>query len=109
MHRQQQNREHKACKRANQSVVQTLHRRQQDRERKAAERAAKKTKVNDVSIEQAIVSFHSDIKNGPDFVCTCCHHLMYGKSVVPCNTAKYSKCGNDLLNCVFSADLRYYL
>ena len=107
LHRQQQDREHKACKRANQSVVQTLHRRQQDRERKAAERAAKKTKVNDVSIEQAIVSFHSDIKNGPDFVCTCCHRLMYGKSVVPCNPAKYSKCGNDLLNCVFSANLRY--
>jgi hypothetical protein len=71
----------------------------------ASVRAAKK--ANDVSIEQAIVSFHSDIKNGPDFVCTCCHRLMYRKSVVPCNPAKYSKCSNDLLNCVFSADLRY--
>ena len=58
-------------------------------------------------IEQAIGSFHFDINNGSDFVCTCCHRLMYKKSVVPCNVAKYSKCGNDLLNCVFSADLRH--
>ena len=50
------------------------------------------------------MSFNSDIKNGPDFVCTCCHHLMYGKSVFPCNP---SKCSNDLLNCVFSTDMRY--
>ena len=53
-------------------------------------------------IEQAIVSFHSDIKNGH-----VCHPLMYRKSVVPCNPANYFKYSNDLLNCVFSADLRY--
>ena len=60
-----------------------------------------------MSIKQAIVSLHSDIKNEPDFVCTCCHHLMYRKSVILCNPVKYSKCGDELLNCVFSADLRY--
>ena len=59
----------------------------------------------DVSIQQAITSFHSDIKKGPDFVCTCCHRLMYSKSVVPCNPAKYTKCSDDLLKCVFSADI----
>ena len=32
---------------------------------------------------------------------------MYRKSVVPCNLTKYSKCSNDLLNCVFSAELRH--
>ena len=32
---------------------------------------------------------------------------MYGKSVISCNPAKYSKCSNELLNCVFKADLRY--
>ena len=36
------------------------------------------------ALKQAIVSLHSDIKNGPDFVYTCCHHLMY-RSVVLCN------------------------
>ena len=105
LQRQQQNKEHMASVRAAESSEQTLQRQQHDREYKASVRAAKK--ANDVSIEQAIVSFHSDVKNGPDFVCTCCHRLMYRKSVVSCNTAKYSKCSNDLLNCVFSADLRY--
>ena len=95
----------KACEKAAESKEQTLHRQQQNREHKASVRAAKKTK--DVSIQQAIVLFHSDIENGPDFVCTCCHRLMYRKSVVPCNLTKYSKCSNDLLNCVFSAELRH--
>ena len=81
-----------------------MHRQQNDKEYKASMRAAKKVNV---SIEQAIVSFHSDIKNGPDFVCTCFHRLMYRKSVVTLTQAKCSKCGNDLLKCVFSADLRY--
>ena len=105
LHRQQHDREYKASVRAAESSEQSLHRQQQNKEHMASVRAAKK--ANDVSIEQAIVSFHSDIKNGPDFVCTCCHRLMYRKSAVPCNPAKYSKCSNDLLNCVFSADLRY--
>ena len=64
-------------------------------------------KANDVSIQQAIVAFHSDIRNVPDFVCTFCHRMMYRKSVVPCNQAKYSKGSNELLNCMFSADFRY--
>ena len=64
-------------------------------------------KTNDMSIQKAIIFFHSDIKNGPDFVCTCCHRLMHSKSVVSCDLAKYSKCSSDLLKCVFSADIRY--
>ena len=32
---------------------------------------------------------------------------MYKTSVILCSPAKYSKCGDELLNCVFSADLRY--
>ena len=103
-HRRLNDREYKASMRAAESSKQTLHRQQNDREYKASMRAAKKVYV---STEQAIVSFHSNIKNGPSFVCTCCHRLMYRKSVVTCNPAKYSKCSNDLLKCVFSADLRY--
>ena len=105
LHRQQQNKEHMASMRATETNEQTLQRQKQNKEHMGSIRAAKK--ANDVSVEQAMVSFHSDIKNGPVFVCTCCHRLMYRKSVVPCNTAKYSKCSNDLLNCVFGADLRY--
>ena len=32
---------------------------------------ASKRKSN-VSVEHVILSFHHDIKSGPDFVCTCC-------------------------------------
>ena len=63
-------------------------------------------KVSIEPVQQAIMTFHSDVKNGPDFVCSCCHHLMYSKSVVPCNLAKYTKCSNNLLECVFSAGPR---
>ena len=43
------------------------------------EAMASKRKRN-VSVEHAILSFHHDIKSGPDFVCTSCHHMMYRKS-----------------------------
>ena len=105
LHRQRQDREHKASIKVRETNEQSLHRREQNRKCKASMRASKKTST--VSIQQAITSFHSEIKNGPDFVCTCCHRLMYSKSVVPCNLVKYSKCSDDMLKCVFSSDLRY--
>ena len=102
MDRQQQNREHMASMRASETSEQTVHRQEKDRNHKASKRATKK--ASDVCAQQAIMSFYSDIKNGP---CSCFHCLMYSKSVVPCNLAKYTKCSNNLLECVFSADLRY--
>ena len=78
-----------------------MHRQEKDRSNKASMRATKQ--ASDVSVQQAVMSFHS----GPDFVCSCCHRVMYSKSVVPCNLAKYTKCTNNLLECVLSADLRY--
>ena len=77
MHRQKQN---KASMRATESSEQTVQRREKDKAHKASVR-----KPSNISAEQAIVHFHSDIENGPYFVCTCCHRLMYSKSVVPCN------------------------
>ena len=94
-----------ASMRASEAGEQTLHRQEQNKKHMASMRAAKKT--SDVSVQQAVMSFHSDIKNGPDFVCTCCHRLMYSKSVVPCNLAKYSKCSSNLLKSVFRDDLKY--
>ena len=105
VHRQQQNRECMTSMRATETSEQTVHRQQQNRQHMASMRATKK--ASNVSVQQAIMSFHSDIKNGPDFVCSCCHRLMYSKSVVPCNLAKYTKCTNNLLECVFGSDLRY--
>ena len=105
VHRQEQERKHMANMRASETSEQTLHRQEQNRKNMTSMRTSKK--MSDVSVQQAIMSFHCDIKNGPDFVCTCCHRLMHSKSVVPCNLAKYTKSSNNLLECVFSADLRY--
>ena len=124
LQRKERDRMHKASMRESETCEQTLQRKEQDRMHKASMRAsetpdevlcrkhsnqeamANKRKSN-VSVEHAILSFHRAIKNGPDFVCTCCHRMMYRKSGVPCNLAKYSKCSNDLLKNVFSSDHRY--
>ena len=57
--------------------------------------------------ERAIAEFHSEFKLGPEFVCTCCHHMMYRKSVVACNKGKYTKTSTDILHKVFSPDYSY--
>ena len=115
---------HMASMRESETCEQTLQKKERDQMHKASMRAsetpdevlcrkhsnkeamANKRKGN-VSVEHAILSFHRAIKNGRDFVCTRCHRMMYRKSGVPCNLAKYSKCSNDLLKNVFSSDHRY--
>lgn len=44
-----------------------------------------------LSVIDASRSFISAISEGPDYVCTCCHRLMYRKTVVEFNPTKYSK------------------
>ena len=92
---------HKASMRESEIPDEVLRRKQSNKEAMASKQK------RSVPVEHAILSFHHDIKNGPDFVCTCCHHMMYRKSVVPCNLVKYSKCSNDFLQNVFSADHCY--
>ena len=101
LQRRESNRKCTASMRASETVEQTLQRLESDRKRKA------NIQKRNVSIEQAILSFHSEIKNGPEFVCTCCHRMMYRKSVLLCRVGKYSKCSKDLLKIVFSADLGF--
>ena len=51
----------KASKRASETSEQTVHRQQQNREHMAGMRATKK--ASNVPVQQAIMAFHSDIKN----------------------------------------------
>ena len=44
---------------------------------------------------------------GPDFVCVCCHCLMYKQNLVPCNKSKYTKASNELLDHVLNAENAY--
>ena len=101
VNRQEQNKLRNARKRASETPVQLLQRKETNKERMLCKRS------KCVSVEQAISAFHSEIKAGPDFVCTCCHRLMYKKTVIQCNKAKYTKASPDLLKNVFSANLSH--
>ena len=96
--RQAQNKEHMASIRASETPHQTLHRRQRNKQSMSS------TRKRNVSVECAVSAFHSKVKFGPDYVCTCCHRMMYRKSVILCNKAKASA---DVIQKVFSADLSY--
>ena len=85
MNRQETDRMCKASKRAYETPQQVL-------QRKQADKCLVSNKRNrSVTIEQTIYAFHSETKGGPDFVCTCCHRMMYRKSVVQCKKSKYTK------------------
>ena len=112
--RQKHNRTHKASIRASETPEQTVNRQEQDRLRQARKRGLEtheqvlqRKEINQdcmsrkrsrgVSVEEAISAFHSETRAGPDCVCTCCHRMMYRKSVVQCKKAKYTKASPDLL------------
>ena len=101
VNRQEQDKLRKARKRASETPVQVLQRQETNKERMLCKRS------KCVSVEQAISAFHSEIKAGPDFVCTCCHRMMYKKTVFQCNKTKYTKASPDLLKNVFSANLSH--
>ena len=101
MERQAQNQQHMASVRASETPEQTLHRRQSNKQSMSSMRK------RNVSVECAVSAFHSKVKLGPDYVCTCCHRMMYRKSVIPCNKTNYTKASADVVQKVFSADLSY--
>ena len=124
LHRLEKDRLRKESKRASETPQQTLHRLEKDRLRKETRRAyetqdeflhRKQTNKECVSnrrkrcapFESSISAFHSNVKSRPDFVCKCCHRMMYRKSVVQCNKTKYTKACPDVLEKVFSADLSH--
>ena len=102
-------REHdRACKaktRESETVVETAQRREQNRAC-----MAKKKRIRDCgrnctkteakpsmhgqkkSIGCSMEKYITDlVKQGPEFVCTCCHRLMYKQTVIPCTKSKYTK------------------
>lgn len=44
---------------------------------------------------------------GADYVCTCCHRMMYKQNVVPYKKSKYTKASNELLDQVLCAEHNY--
>ena len=58
-------------------------------------------------MEKCIADFQFKIKQGPEFVCTCCHRMMYKQTVIPYARSKYTKASSELLEQVFSAEHNY--
>ena len=100
----QRHKEDRACKakkRASETVVEAAQRQEQNRICMAKKRAAV------VPMAKCIADFQSKIKVGPEFVCICCHCMMYKQTVVPYNFGKYTKASSELLEHVFSPEHNY--
>ena len=83
--------------RASETLHVKLHKRRKNKE------AMANARTRTVLIESAIAAIHSEVKLGPEFVSTCCHRMMYRKSVVACNKGKYTM----MYFTVFSPDYSY--
>lgn len=42
-------------------------------------------------MEKCISDFQSEVKQGPEFVCMCCHRIMYEQTVVLYKLGNYTK------------------
>ena len=60
-----------------------------------------------VTIDSAISNFLGKIRQGPDYVCTCCHRMIYKQNVISYNIHKYTKCSTDVLENVFAEESNY--
>jgi hypothetical protein len=99
--RQKHDRACKDKKRKSETTAETRQRREKNQTYMA------KTRALVVPMEKYISNFHSKIKQGPEFVCTCCHRLMYKQTVIPYTRSKYTKASNELLDQVFSTEYNY--
>ena len=90
-----------AKKRAGETQAEKLSRCKQQQARTANKRSMT------ISVDRAISGFISKAKCGPEFVCTCCHRLMYKQTVVPYYRSKYSKASDSMLQQVFCDEHRH--
>ena len=80
-----------ANKRANQNDCDTVRRREKDCCSTASVRAQSK------SVGKVIQDFLAKVKVGPDYVCTCCHRMLYRHAVIGFKPTKYTKASPELL------------
>ena len=57
-----------------------------------------------LSIAEAIAIFHSNIREGPNFVCAVCHRMMYRLGVLQYKRHKYTKGSSEMLQSVHSME-----
>ena len=59
-------------------------------------------------MKTASQAFIQACKMGPDYVCTCCHRLMYRQSVVGFSSTKYDKLPTTIMDAICHPDLMHY-
>ena len=52
----------------------------------------------DLARSKIIKNFHENIKDGPEYICTCCDQLWYKSSVTKCNPNLYKMCSDNILD-----------
>ena len=119
--RRQQDAQGKAAKRRSESLQDAEERRQKDamskkrkrdleieearKKRRQQESTAKKQPrikqhVAIQSIEEISQLFISAVKDGPDYICACCHRLMYRKTVLEFKISKHTKVPEEFAVCI---------
>ena len=96
--RRESNRISMAAKRAKESEETTMARRESSRIAMAGKRSSKST------IDNAINIFHLKVQTGPEYVCVCCHRLLYKQNVISFNVHKYTKCSDEMLQNILSVE-----
>ncbi len=76
--------------------------REKDRESHAKKRKCDKQKV--ITIEQATENFKRKCYELPEYVCTCCHRILWRQSVLPFKMEKYDS-NNDVIRKCFAQDI----
>ena len=94
------NRESETTEQTAQRILEQKRRTTANRESETTEQRAKRRKLEKTRMYQSRANsdlteitklFEEKIKSGPDFVCTCCHRMMYRPNVRPYHTGKFPK------------------
>ena len=80
---------------------------EQRAEESAVKRQQRVRRASSQGIEDASRSFAAAVREGPDYVCTCCHRLMYRKTVLEFKATKYSKLSENFIQIVFPREVIY--
>ena len=76
----------------------------QNKIRQATKRKA--GKISGITIEEAGMNFRKTLADLPEFVCTCCHRLLWRRSVQKFNKSKYDSTSEVIQKC-FAQDIIY--
>ena len=72
--------------------------------RMASKRKSERT--HGISIEQAGINFRRTLSDLPEFVCTCCHRLLWRRSVIKFDRSKYDMTSDVVKKCL-AEDIMY--